>query len=257
MTKHWLIYGLQVITFIVMIYINYLASALPINGYTTGDVSDLLSNKIVPAGFTFAVWGFIYLCLLGYLIFYGMVLSKKNEPIVHQFESIASWFIISNIINSVWIVAWHYIQPGIALVLMILLFLCLLQIFLLTQRKIQMSLWPKLAFEGYFGWINVALVANTAAFLTHIDWNGFGISFDKIAIIILLVLIVIGTMTSLKFGAIIYAFVLAWAMFGIYSNIENNTQDQALIFIPLMGFITFLFIGTFNSMKDVLKLSNG
>ncbi|MFT5873179.1 MAG: hypothetical protein ACI8WT_002121 [Clostridium sp.] len=57
------------LSFILMVTVNALANILPINGITTGGVSDLYPNLFAPAGFTFAIWGLIYLLLGNYSIY--------------------------------------------------------------------------------------------------------------------------------------------------------------------------------------------
>jgi len=58
----------SLILYSLVIYTNYLANALPIGGVTTGEVSDLLDNLFTPTGFTFSIWGVIYLGLFVFLI---------------------------------------------------------------------------------------------------------------------------------------------------------------------------------------------
>lgn len=60
---------LVLVTFLVMVAINALANILPINGQTTGGVSDSYKNLFAPAGITFAIWGLIYLALAAYTIY--------------------------------------------------------------------------------------------------------------------------------------------------------------------------------------------
>ena len=59
---------MNILLFTAMIVINGLANALPINGFTTGELSDLYPNLFVPAGVTFSIWGIIYLLLLIFII---------------------------------------------------------------------------------------------------------------------------------------------------------------------------------------------
>ena len=44
---------LNLLFFAAMIVMNYLANALPLNGKTTGELSDAYPNLFVPAGVTF------------------------------------------------------------------------------------------------------------------------------------------------------------------------------------------------------------
>lgn len=43
------------VTFIVMVVVNALANILPINGVTSGGVSDFYANLFAPAGITFTI----------------------------------------------------------------------------------------------------------------------------------------------------------------------------------------------------------
>ncbi len=253
MINHWFKYLLQFISLIGVIYVNYLANALPINGISTGDVSDMFVNKLVPANFTFAVWGFIYLALIGYVMYYGYCLLKNKAGDIYEFEQLAPWFVLSNVLNGAWMISWHHLKIGLALCLMVGLLTCLGVIFHKLQQKIPLSMWPELAFESYFAWICVATVANASAFLVSIGWDGFGINPDYIACFILSVLIVIGTHVTLKSKSIIYPAVLAWAMFGISSNIGTNTSMYFLMTLPVWGYVIFLFIIIFFLMKDFFK----
>lgn len=48
---------LNLVLFAGMVVMNYLANALPLNGKTTGELSDAWPNLFVPAGLTFSIWG--------------------------------------------------------------------------------------------------------------------------------------------------------------------------------------------------------
>ena len=58
----------SVAAFVLMLTMNGMANALPLNGVTTGQLSDEIPNLFVPTGFTFAIWGLIYALLLGYVV---------------------------------------------------------------------------------------------------------------------------------------------------------------------------------------------
>ena len=90
-----------------VIFINYLANALPIGGLTTGQVSDLLDNLFTPAGFTFSIWGVIYLGLLIFLIS-SIFTSNNQKPFLNK---ILNLFSITCILNISWIFAWHSSIP--------------------------------------------------------------------------------------------------------------------------------------------------
>ena len=57
----------------VALCLNGLANALPLNGVTTGALSDRYPNLFVPMGATFSIWALIYTGLLAFVV-YGAVL---------------------------------------------------------------------------------------------------------------------------------------------------------------------------------------
>jgi translocator protein len=72
--------------FIGVVTVNALASILPINGYNTGQISAFYPNYFVPAGFTFSIWGLIYLFLLCYSITHTYFSLKEKEfPVIKKY----------------------------------------------------------------------------------------------------------------------------------------------------------------------------
>ncbi|HUX75730.1 MAG TPA: tryptophan-rich sensory protein, partial [Anaerolineae bacterium] len=61
MKKDTLRQVVNVLAVLVTIAINGLANALPLNGQTTGEISDRFQVYFVPAGYVFSIWGLIYL----------------------------------------------------------------------------------------------------------------------------------------------------------------------------------------------------
>ena len=110
--------------FILVILMNGLANGLPINGKTTGELSAQYPNLFVPAGFTFSIWGLIYLLLLLFVIrqireAYG---RPEQENVV---QKIGVWFFISCLANAGWILAWHHELVFLSVPIMTVLFITL------------------------------------------------------------------------------------------------------------------------------------
>ena len=53
---------------IAMVVVNFLSTSLPINNVTMADVTYVYPHLLIPAGFTFSIWGVIYLLLTGFCI---------------------------------------------------------------------------------------------------------------------------------------------------------------------------------------------
>ncbi|APC40187.1 lantibiotic ABC transporter permease [Clostridium estertheticum] len=205
-----------VLSFVLMVTVNALANILPINGITTGGVSDSYPNLFAPAGVTFAIWGIIYILLAGFVIYQlGLFKGSDTNAIV---KLIDGYFIISSLTNATWIFSWQYKVIPLSMILMIVILVCLIKIndkinsIELTSKE---KLFVKLPFSVYFGWITVATIANATTLLVSLGWNGWGLSEQIWTIIILLVGLVIGMATTLKNKDIPYGIVIFWAYLGI------------------------------------------
>lgn len=220
------------VTYLLMIVMNYLANALPLNGMTTGEVSDSYSNLFAPAGYTFAIWGLIYVLLAFHVIYQlGFFRSGERSEVTQLMKKIAVYFSISSVANALWIVAWHYGKLGTSIVLMLIILVSLIIINGITVKadlSFKEKFFIRLPFSVYFGWITVATIANITAYFVSIDWNGFGLSDQTWTVIILLVGTVIGIGTLLKNWVASYGFVLVWAYVGIYNkHVSNDGWNEA------------------------------
>ncbi|WJY26297.1 tryptophan-rich sensory protein [Sporosarcina trichiuri] len=210
------------ITYVLMILMNYLANALPLNGMTTGEVSDSYSNLFAPAGYTFAIWGLIYVLLAFHVIYQlGFFRTGERSKVRQLTERVAVWFSVSSVANALWIAAWHYGKLGLSVVLMLVILVSLIVITAMTGKtelSMKEKFFLRLPFTVYFGWITVATIADITAFLVKSDWSGWGLSDAKWTVIVLLLGVAIGILTILRTWSAPYGFVLVWAYIGIYSK---------------------------------------
>ena len=116
----FLLRSAYVLLFAGVIAVNGAANALPINGLTTGAVSDLYPNLFTPAGFAFSIWGLIYSGLLAFLI---RTLTTSDTELV---DKLFPWFAMNSLANMAWIFAWHHLQVVTSLVLMLVLLVSLI-----------------------------------------------------------------------------------------------------------------------------------
>lgn len=223
------------VSFIAMIIVNILAESLPISGITAGDVSDSYPNLFTPAGFTFKIWGVIYLFLAAYSLFQiGLFGGKEANRVL--LSKTGRYFIISSLANLVWIFAWRYRIITLTVLLIVIMLICLIKISRLTAAKtltFKEKLFIRLPFSIYFGWITVATVTNVTVLLVSLDWKGFGISPVGWTIAIIIIATLIGNVTLLKNKDAVYGLVFLWAYAGILTkHISENGfggQYQAVI----------------------------
>ncbi len=216
MNKDTLRQVLIVLAVIAVIVINILANALPLNGLNTGEISDRFDIYFVPAGYVFSIWGLIYLGLLAYAIFQALPSQKENP----RLRSIGLPFILSCLTNITWLFLWHYEVFLFTLAAMLAILLSLIVIYLrLDIGRAQVSrgeLWSvHIPFSIYLGWITVATIANATQFLYYLGWNGWGVSPEAWAVIMLAAGVIISAAMSLRHADIAFSLVLVWAYIGI------------------------------------------
>lgn len=208
---------INVVALAAVIYVNYLANALPINGKTTGELSDQYANLFVPAGLTFAIWGLIYLLLLIFIVI-------QFFPAFSSTATNGYWFLMTCVFNMTWIVAWHYEKMVLSLLIMLGLLATLTIINVnLTNEKQQ---WLKLIFGVYLGWILIATVANTTAGLVSVQWGRFGLSEVTWTIILISIGIGIAAFSMIRLDNPYLVISVAWAFLGI---VIKRSSDQPSI----------------------------
>lgn len=87
----------NVLAFVVVLIVNYLAVSIPLGGMTTGALADLYPNLFVPAALTFSIWGVIYLLLLAFVIRQIVDFYRKKSSAITQKMGI--WFLLSCVAN--------------------------------------------------------------------------------------------------------------------------------------------------------------
>jgi len=234
---------LNILAFGVMVYINYLSNALPINGKNPGEISDSFPNLFVPAGITFSIWGLIYLFLLGFLIYQAKDLFKSPQDATPWFSKIGPLFLLTCATNISWIFAWHYNHVEISVGIMFTFLILLITIYQrLGIGRGTVSSGVKwlvhIPFSIYLGWITVATIASVTTLLVHLGWDGFGISevFWSVGMIFIATLIGQKMLSSRK--DIAYGLVLIWAFAGII--LKQNGVEQNIVIAASIGIVLIL-----------------
>jgi hypothetical protein len=207
---------LVIVATVATIIVNILASTLPLNDVTTGDISDLFEVYFVPAGYVFSIWGLIYIGLIAYTVYQALP-SQAGNP---RLQRIGYPYIGSAVANIVWLFLWHYMVFPVTIVAMLALLLFLIQIYLLlgTGRTgtTPAERWlVRVPFSIYLGWITVATVANATSLLDFLGWNGFGLAPEAWAVIMLIVATIVAILMGVRHGDIAYILVIVWAFAGI------------------------------------------
>lgn len=237
------------------IIFNYLSNTGIFNGKTIANVSNQYQNLFTPAGYAFSIWGVIYLLLIGFVFYTGRSLFKPSKNEADSFvEKIGWWFVISCIANCVWILTWLYGYTGLSVLVLLVSLISLLKILLeaLTYHPGNAQKWfINFPFQIYTGWVSVALIAATAAWLTKIGWNGWGISEINWTIILIVIASIIHLFMTWKKNAPIFALVAVWALVAIAMANKELSQEiyyTALITAGILLISSFVKIFKKNSL---------
>lgn len=196
--------------------VNILASALPLNGQNTGEISDRFQVYFVPAGYVFAIWGIIYIGWIAFTIYQARA-AQKESP---RLRELGYLFALSGVFNAAWLFCWHYNQFGLSVLVM----LALLGLLLASYLKLNVGhttvsnaeKWSvDIPFSVYLGWITVATVANVTDYLYLINWTGFGLAPQAWAVIMIGIASLLGLLMTLIRRDSGYVFVLVWSFAGI------------------------------------------
>jgi len=222
----------NIIAFIGVVTVNYLANALPLGGKTTGQISDQYPNLFVPSGLTFSIWGVIYI-LLAIFVIYCLIISIKTPMQYKSFvQKIGVLFFVTCIANVAWIFSWHYEVLPLSLVFMVVLLVTLavmyerLDVGRKAARPTEKYL-VHLPISIYFGWISIATIANVTALLVAYRWNRFGLGEELWAVIMIGIGTALALLLLFSRRDLFYALVVNWAVVGILIKRIADTSTPA------------------------------
>ncbi|MDH5635644.1 MAG: tryptophan-rich sensory protein [Candidatus Bathyarchaeota archaeon] len=213
----------NVVAFLALVIVNGLATTTLLNGRTTAEVSGLYPTLITPAGFTFSIWGIIYVLLLVFVVF--QLLPRHRQDAFHG--QIGYLFALSSVFNVVWLFLWQHDYITVSVALMFALLTSLVAIYLRLQigkSKVPFreKLCVHLPFSVYLGWITVASIANVATALVSVNWDGFGISEATWAVLVIAIALIVTLAVLATKRDIAYGLVIIWALAGITVNQSGN-----------------------------------
>lgn len=244
MTKDTLRSIVNLIAVIATLVVNGLANTLPLNGQTTGEISDRFDVYFVPAGYVFSIWGVIYVGLVAFAI-YQILPTQRENPLLRRIGYLPA---LGGLANSLWIFLWHYERFVLTLLPMLGLLAVLIATYLLLgighTRFSTAERWcVAIPTSIYLGWITVATVANVTAVLEYLNWNGWGITPEVWAVIMLAVGLIIASAVSITRGDIAYMLVIVWAFAGIAVKHADTSLVAISAWAATAGAATMLIVG--------------
>ncbi|AUD13359.1 hypothetical protein CW734_06220 [Planococcus sp. MB-3u-03] len=211
---------LMTLAFIAVVTMNALANILPINGQTTGEISDRVPVLFTPAGYAFSIWSVIY--FIGYLDHRLLAALEKG---VHPSAKVSLYFILSAVFNIAWLLCWHYEFFIWSITAMITYLLSLIALYL-EYGNDERGFTERLPVSVNLGWISVATIANISYVLTFYSWSGWGLSDQLWTVIMLTVATALALHIRFHHSDIPLTLVFIWAFVAIA---VRHGMDEMLV----------------------------
>jgi hypothetical protein len=244
--KRWL-FVLAVVFILVM---NYLSTAIPFGGMTNAEVSEKYSTFITPAGYAFAIWGFIYLSIITFAFFQ---LRKGKE--IRFYNIIWPYFMVNALANGLWLLAFQNEWLGLSVGLIFILLGSLIAMFRVFYRlKSALSTTHRFFFHVpfgmYLGWVSIASILNVAVWLTSLKLEFFAGAESFWSLVMLCVGFLLAMYLLLTQKDYIFALTVVWA----YAAIMVAHMDVDMVRYPAkFGGLVLLASGAVIFIADRLK----
>lgn len=209
-------WGGNIAALLLVLVVNGLSGALPLNNQSMPEISAKYPSLFTPAGFTFSIWGLIYLALIGFVVYQALPAQRGNADV----SRISGFFKLNCITNALWIFAWHYNQLLLSLGLMLVILLSLVAIYralkIVDRTRPRSQQWLlQLPFGLYTGWITVATIANLSAVQIGFGWDDLWLSAVDWTLLKIAFAGAVAATVVMRRGDAVFALVVAWAAYGI------------------------------------------
>ncbi len=238
----------------IVLLMNYLSNAIPLNGMTQQDLSAEYPVLITPAPYVFSIWGLIYLGLIAFVVYQALPKYREN-PMV---KAVGLLFAVSCVFNVLWLILWHYQHVGWALIVIILFLASLVAIYMrlgavTTEKSIYDRILVKYPFSLYVAWLTAATIVNFNVWLYNIGWLGIGAGGVVFTVLMLVLAALIALAVFYLRQDYIYAGVFVWALIGI--GVRHSTD---LVFLTVVAWIAAIailfFLGWIAARKSGIAL---
>jgi benzodiazapine receptor len=239
---------INIVAFALTVLVNGLAGSTTIlGGRSTAEVSDANPTLITPAGYIFSIWGVIYILLGVFIVFQALPSQREKD-----YQKRIGWlFVLSSLANIAWLFLWQFEYLSLSVILMFLLLATLIVIYLrLNIGRSTAPLRERLAvhvpFSVYLGWITIASIANVAVTLVSVKWDGFGISQETWATLMIIIALLITLLVIATRRDVAYGLVVIWALSGIAVKQSGNQNivtatEIGIVIIVIALIVSILF----------------
>ncbi|KAA9089118.1 tryptophan-rich sensory protein [Microbacterium radiodurans] len=223
-----------------------------------GGALDTDGSYLAPAGPAFSIWSVIYIGLILYSVWQALPRQRANAR-----QRALGWLIaLTMVLNGLWLVAARFGTLVLTVVVIVLLLAALGYTFRVAvrTRDSRDGVVDAVLVDGvtglHLGWVTLATVANTAAWLTTIvpaEWEGAA---DAIGIGVLVVVALIGLGIAWRSGwRIAPALALAWGL--SWLAVERFTGEPQSAPIGVTAIIVAIVVLAPPAVVRVGRLARG
>lgn len=177
---------------------------------------DADASYLAPASQAFSIWSVIYVLMVAYAVWQALPSQRADE----RQRLLGWWIAVTAVLNGLWLVTAQFLTLPLTVLAIVLLLAALGWTFHLAvqspPRGVRQALLTDMTVGLHLGWVALATVANTSAWLTQIvpaDWadaaEGWGI-----AVIVVVALIGSG-ITVAGHGRFAPGLAMAWGLIWI------------------------------------------
>ncbi len=200
------------------IVVNTISNIFPPQGLNVGTLSNTLFApvQITPANYAFAIWGLIYIGLLGFGI-YQLQPSQRQNP---RLRAGGYLLAIACVAQCAWIylfLARLFILSIVAMLGILMSLIWLYQRLEIGRERVSQSerWFIQIPIGIYLSWISVATIVNVASTLYIRDWNGWGIAPIGWTVIMMVISAGIATVVMVQRHDLAYLLVAVWTLLAI------------------------------------------
>ncbi len=227
------------IAYMTMVVFSVATNIIPLNGHTTGEISNSYTVLFSPAGYVYIIQVFVYLILA-----YWIYLLWKNRHSEHHMTSIqAAYFVASSVFNILWIYLWHYEYFTWSIAIIILMLLSLIGLYF-TYPASHRSWDGRSPISIYLAWESIVAFMNIAFLFTHNHWSFLGLSDPLWAVITLTFGTAIALHIRFHYDDILFSIVYIWVFIGIAfkNGFEELLVTAAALFLSGVLVVGIIFI---------------
>jgi hypothetical protein len=206
----------NILAFGLTVAVNAMATSIPLGGQTPPEISAKYPSLFTPAGFTFSIWGIIYLGLFLFVIYQALPGQRNNAAL----GKIDMPFKINCLANAAWILAWHYDFLILSVLIMLIILASLVVIYRRFDRKQASSsladrVLVQLPFRLYTAWITVATIANISTVQNAMGLDNVATDAVTWTLLKLGLAGAVGATIAVRKADAAFILVIAWAAYGI------------------------------------------